>query len=70
MKFNKLGAALTLSAATAFASVPAFAQSMVEDAASAFTSQWAGDAAVIGGALIGAAFLAIGFKWVKGMIFN
>lgn len=46
------------------------ANASVSDAATSFSTQWASDAALIGGALIGAAFVAIGFKWVKGMIFG
>lgn len=61
---------LLVVSSAALVSFGALAQSAVEDAASSFATQWAGDAALIGGALIGAAFLAIGFKWVKGMIFN
>lgn len=61
---------LLVASSASLVSFGALAQSAVEDAASSFTAQWAGDAALIGGALIGAAFLAIGFKWVKGMIFN
>ena len=61
---------LLVASSAALVSFGALAQSAVGDAASSFTAQWAGDAALIGGALIGAAFLAIGFKWVKGMIFN
>lgn len=61
---------LLIGSSFALVSAGALAQSAVEDAVGSFTSQWAGDAALIGGALIGAAFLAIGFKWVKGMIFN
>lgn len=61
---------LLVGSSSALVSFGALAQSAVEDAATAFSTQWAGDAAVVGGALIGAAFLAIGFKWVKGMIFN
>jgi hypothetical protein len=38
--------------------------------ATAFATQWATDSATVGGVLIAAAFIAIGFKWVKGMIFN
>lgn len=48
----------------------ASANATVADAATSFSTQWAADAALIGGALIGAAFVAIGFKWVKGMIFG
>lgn len=69
---NKLKAWATGLMVSATVAAPSFAQdgTAVSDAASAFATQWAGDAALIGGALIGAAFLAIGFKWVKGMIFN
>ncbi len=42
----------------------------VAAAATTFASQWATDAAVIGGVLIAAAFIAIGYKWVKGMVFG
>lgn len=46
------------------------AADVVSTSATAFATQWATDAATVGGVLIAAAFIAIGFKWVKGMIFN
>ena len=57
-----------LIAAAALASGSAMADVATE--ATAFATQWATDAATVGGVLIAAAFIAIGFKWVKGMIFN
>lgn len=38
--------------------------------ATAFATQWATDAGIVGGTLIAAAFIAVGYKWVKGMVFN
>lgn len=55
-------------------SVPfvASAQEMggLDSAASGFSTQFVSSAAVIGGAMITAAFGAIVWKWVKGMIFS
>ncbi|WP_166839507.1 major capsid protein [Rheinheimera pleomorphica] len=42
----------------------------VSAAATAFSTQWATDVALVGGAMITGAFLALGYKWVKGMIFS
>lgn len=42
----------------------------VAAAAESFTTTFGADAATVGSALILMAFLAIGFKWVKGMIFS
>lgn len=42
----------------------------VEAAASGFSTQFVASAAVIGGAMITAAFGAIVWKWIKGMIFS
>lgn len=67
--FKKIGVFLAVATTAVLTSV-ASAASPVSTAAASFTSQWGTDAAVVGGALIGAAFLAIGFKWVKGMIFS
>ncbi|KFZ29721.1 hypothetical protein IDAT_01050 [Pseudidiomarina atlantica] len=42
----------------------------VQAAATQFETDFGGNAAIVGGAIIAMAFLAIGYKWVKGMIFS
>ncbi|RUO51651.1 hypothetical protein [Pseudidiomarina homiensis] len=44
--------------------------SAVQTAATQFETDFGGNAAIVGGAIIAMAFLAIGYKWVKGMIFS
>ncbi|WP_372771252.1 hypothetical protein [Pseudoalteromonas sp.] len=58
------GLAGFVAAGTASAAVDATA------AAGTFTTDFATNAAIIGGALLGAAFVAIVWKWLKGMAFN
>ncbi|MCL4410514.1 MAG: hypothetical protein M1356_09445, partial [Gammaproteobacteria bacterium] len=61
-----------VTAITAAVVVPSASASMagVEAAASGFSSQFNSTAAVIGGAIITAAFGALIWKWIKGMIFS
>lgn len=67
-KLLKIGAAVSASLLTG--AVMATPPGAVEAAATSFTTDFSANAALVGGAIIGMAFLAIGFKWVKGMIFS
>lgn len=68
---TKVKTGLLITAGAVFTGVASAQEtSAVADAASSFASEWAVNAAIVGGVLIAAAFLAIGFKWVKGMVFS
>lgn len=66
---KRLALVTAISAAVVVPSASA-AMTGVGEAASGFTSQFVSAAAVIGGALITAAFGALIWKWIKGMIFS
>lgn len=42
----------------------------VQTAATGFETQFTADMGYVGGAIVGMAFLSIGYKWVKGAIFS
>lgn len=60
-----LAVSSALATPAAFAAVPG-----LDAAASGFSDQFVASAAVIGGAMIVAAFGAIVWKWIKAMIFG
>lgn len=68
--FGKIKTVLLVTAASVFSVAATAQETAVSDAAAAFGTTWAANAALVGGALIAAAFVAIGYKWVKGMIFG
>lgn len=55
-----------------FASVASFAQSTIDlsGPATTFQTDFGAAAAAIGGALIAAGFVALVYKWAKGMLFS
>jgi CO/xanthine dehydrogenase FAD-binding subunit len=70
----KLWHKVTLTMGAMVASTGAMAQAVVDPVVSAAATEF-GDTfglnmAAVGGAIITAAFLAIGYKWVKGAIFS
>lgn len=67
-KLLKIGTAVSsvLLTGAAMASEP----SAVQAAATTFESDFTSNMGIVGGAIIGMAFLAIGYKWVKGAIFS
>ncbi len=67
---KKLSVVLTVASVASMLAVPAMAAIDVSSAAGTFTTDFAGGAAVIGGAMIAAGFIAVVYKWVKAMIFG
>lgn len=67
---KKLVLAVVTTASLALPGIALADVSGVEAAAAGFSTQFVSSAAVIGGAMITAAFGAIVWKWIKGMIFS
>jgi len=70
--FNKIRTFGLAASVTALTALPAMAQDSdpVATAADNFASSFQGDATTVGVTLISAAFFALAFKWVKGMVFS
>jgi len=67
---KKLKAGLLVAAATISGSAAAEAAAEVTAATTGFTSFFTDNANLIGGVFLTAGFVAIGWKWLKGMLFG
>jgi hypothetical protein len=67
---KKIAVGVTASVVSVGAMAQATVDPVVQTAATDFGDTFALNMAAVGGAIIAAAFLAIGYKWVKGAIFS